>query len=134
VFLPRVSMFGDEFPFQEYAINEHVFQIRISKPFSQSYLYFYLWSDLAMHELKNRGGKAAIPGINQQDVKELPLLVPNHETLSRFDQICAPIIAMIFNNSKKMRSLSELRDKLLPRLISGKMDVSAIEAHLEETA
>jgi type I restriction enzyme S subunit len=134
VFLPRVSMFGDEFPFKEYAINEHVFQIRVSSPYSQAFLYFYLWSDLAMHELKNRGGKAAIPGINQQDVKELPLLVPNIEVLARFDQVSAPLISKIFDNSKQVRSLALLRDTLLPRLISGKLDVSAIDAQLEEIA
>ena len=87
-----------------------------------------------MHELKNRGGKAAIPGINQQDVKELPLLVPNIEVLARFDQVSAPLISKIFHTSKQVRSLALLRDTLLPRLISGKLDVSAIEAQLEETA
>lgn len=81
VFLPRVSMFGDGFPFQKCGINEHVFRIRLKKPFSQEFLYYWLWSDAVMHELKHRGGKAAIPGINQSDVKELKILVPNENIL-----------------------------------------------------
>ena len=121
VFLPRVSMFGDGFPFELCGINEHVFRVRLKKPFSQAYLYYWLWSDAVMHELKHRGGKAAIPGINQSDVKELKLLVPSDQALKRFDEITKPLIARIFANSKKAQTLTQLRDTLLPRLISGQL-------------
>jgi len=132
VFLPRVSMFGDGFPFDTCAINEHVFQLRIKKPFTQNYLYFYVWSDLVMFELKHRGGKAAIPGINQQDVKELKIIVPSPNLLSRFDEIVNPLTTKILNNSKVIQSLHLLRDTLLPRLISGQLRIKDAESLIEE--
>lgn len=132
VFLPRVSMFGDGFPFQKCGINEHVFRIRLKKPFSQEFLYYWLWSDAVMHELKHRGGKAAIPGINQSDVKELKILVPNENILIGFDELSSPLINKIFSNSKQARTLTQLRDTLLPRLISGQLRLPEAEAMVEE--
>ncbi|MBG6311004.1 restriction endonuclease subunit S [Pseudomonas aeruginosa] len=128
VFLPRVSMFGEGFPFRVCGINEHVFRVRLKYPFSQTFLYYWLWSDSVMHELKHRGGKAAIPGINQSDVKELKLLVPSEQTLNRFDEITKPLISKIFENSKKAQVLTQLRDSLLPRLISGQLRLLEAEA------
>jgi type I restriction enzyme S subunit len=131
VFLPRVSMFGDEFPFDVCGINEHVFRMRIKKPFSQTFLYFWLWSDAVMHELKHRGGKAAIPGINQSDVKDLKIAVPAHQLLMRFEKITEPIVSRILANSKKMKTLTDLRSTLLPHLISGQLKLSETDALTE---
>ncbi len=121
VFLPRVSMFGDGFPFETCGINEHVFRIRLKEPFNQTFLYFWLWSDAVMHELKHRGGKAAIPGINQTDVKELKLLRPSAPVLARFDDLTSPLVSRVFSNAKQVQTLATLRDTLLPRLISGQL-------------
>lgn len=132
VFLPRVSMFGDGFPFDVCGINEHVFRMRLKDPFSQTFLYYWLWSDSVMHELKHRGGKAAIPGINQGDVKDLKLLVPDEQPLRCFDEITRPLVSRIFANSKKAQTLTQLRDTLLPRLISGRLRLPEAEAALEE--
>ncbi|PAJ91383.1 restriction endonuclease subunit S [Burkholderia ubonensis] len=128
VFLPRVSMFGDGFPFETCGINEHVFRIRLKPPFNQMFLYFWLWSDAIMHELKHRGGKAAIPGINQGDVKEQHLLVPTEDVLRKYDELSAPLVSLLFSNAKRIATLSSLRDMLLPRLISGRIRLPEAEA------
>lgn len=128
VFLPRVSMFGDGFPFETCGINEHVFRIRTQSPIGQTFLYFWLWSDAVMHELKHRGGKAAIPGINQTDVKELKLAVPSANVLNKFEEITKPLVGTILNNSKSIQSLANLRDALLPRLISGQLSLPEVTA------
>lgn len=133
VFLPRVSMFGDGFPFEVCGINEHVFRVRLKEPFSQAFLYYWLWSDAVMHELKHRGGKAAIPGINQSDVKELRLLVPNEQILKSFDEVTKPLISRIFANSKQAQTLTQLRDTLLPRLISGQLRLPEAEILVTES-
>lgn len=128
VFLPRVSMFGDGFPFERCGINEHVFRIRVKPPLNQAFLYFWVWSDAVMHELKHRGGKAAIPGINQSDVRELKLAVPNEEVLIAFDELTSPLISKIFSNAMQAKTLATLRDTLLPRLISGQLRLPEAEA------
>ena len=81
-----------------------------------------------MHELKHRGGKAAIPGINQTDVKELKLSLPSKDVLNKFEEITKPLVGTILNNSKSIQSLENLRDTLLPRLISGQLRLPEITA------
>lgn len=131
VFLPRVSMSGHGFPFDVCGINEHVFRVRIEKPFCQVFLYYWLWSDAVMHELKHRGGKAAIPGINQSDVKDLKLILPNEKILKRFEDITTPIVDEIFYNSKQAQILAKIRDALLPKLISGEIRLREAESIME---
>lgn len=80
-----------------------------------------------MHELKHRGGKAAIPGINQSDVKEQKLLIPTESVLRKFDDLTAELVNGIFNNVKQAQTLADLRDTLLPRLISGQLRVGDVE-------
>lgn len=131
-FLPRVSMFGDGFPFEVCGINEHVFRVRVREPLGQIYLYFWLWSDAVMHELRHRGGKAAIPGINQSDVKEQKLLIPNKSVASTFNEKATPLFAKIFNNANLIQSLASMRDQLLSRLISGKLRVPECQEKVQE--
>lgn len=134
VFLPRVAMFGDGFPFEKCGINEHVFRLRLKTPFNQPFLYFWLWSDAVMHELKHRGGKAAIPGINQSDVKEQKLSVPDSRILNRFEELVSPLVSQIFNNAKAAQTLVTLRDTLLPRLISGLLLLPDVVEEIEAVA
>ena len=132
VFLPRVSMFGDGYPFEKCGINEHVFRIRLKVPFNQPFHYFWLWSDAVMHELKHRGGKAAIPGINQSDVKDQKISVPDAAVLHRFDELASPMVSKILANAKQAQTLTQLRDTLLPRLISGQLRLPDTEQAVEE--
>ena len=87
-----------------------------------------------MHELKHRGGKAAIPGINQSDVKEQKLSVPSLQILNRFEELVSPLVSQIFNNAKAHQTLATLRDTLLPRLISGQLRLPDAEKEIEPVA
>ncbi|MCH9008376.1 hypothetical protein IIA29_10280 [candidate division KSB1 bacterium] len=70
---------------------------------------------------------AAQPGINQKGVKGLPILLADNSPLLRFDGVIEPILTELFNLTKKNRILHRTRDLLLPRLISGELDISDLE-------
>ena len=123
-FKPRVGMFGLGFPFDRFAINEHVFALR-SSILRQSFLYFFIASRSTLDELRLRGIKAAIPGINQNDVLSLRLVVPTSPVLEKFDKLVQPFIEKILCLSVESRTLALLRDSLIPRLISGQLVVPA---------
>ncbi len=129
-FRPRVSMFGRKFPFERFAINEHVFRIR-SKILGQSFLYLQLSHERILNDLHNRGGKAAIPGINQAEVKTLRLPIPPREVLSRFNEIVTPMMESILDRAVQSRTLASLRDTLLPKLISGELRIEDAEKFVE---
>lgn len=66
-FIPHFSMFGEGFPYDDFYINEHVFKLDFGDKGFNEFCYFYLQTDYPYNWLANNGGKAAVPGINQQD-------------------------------------------------------------------
>jgi len=123
----RKSMFRDGFPHEVCCINEHVFILRTNSKCSQNYLYFYLDRPDIMEKIINLNANAAQPGINQAGVKSLPILLPPKNLIRLFDEKVDPIIGMLFNLAKKNQILRKKRDLLLPKLISGELDVSGVD-------
>jgi len=125
-FKPRVSMFGRGFPFERFAINEHVFRMR-SRSLGQAFLYLQMSDERILFELRSRGGKAAIPGINQADVRTLLVIVPPRELLTTFDKAALPMMEGILDRAIEGRAIAQLRDTLLPKLISGDLRIAEVE-------
>ena len=57
----------------------------------------------------------------------MPFVVPTAEELEKFHSIAAPLFTMIKSNQQESKYLGELRDALLPKLMSGEIDVSGIQ-------
>jgi len=126
-FIPNYSIFGEGYPFEECFLNEHVFKLDFGDKGYNAFCYFYFWTDYVMNYLNAQGGKAAIPGINRQDIENIQIFAPENELVKRFGDIVLPSIRQILFNCKEFRRLSQLRDALLPRLMSGEMNVSEID-------
>lgn len=119
IFIPHVTMVGEGFPFKKFAINEHVYRIRAASPISQSFLYFWLTSDFADREMRNRGTGVAIPGLNSTALRGVPILRASDAVHYAFERSVEPLCRAILLNAVQSRSLAELRDVLLGRLVSG---------------
>ena len=65
--------------------------------------------------------------INRNALNEMPILIPSDEKLDKFESIVAPMDAAIRNNYDEICRLEQLRDTLLPKLMSGELDVSDID-------
>ncbi|MCC4771900.1 hypothetical protein FXV91_17545 [Methanosarcina sp. DH2] len=126
----RKTMFCDNFPHGKCCINEHVFILRSKDQKCQNYLYFWLDLDFMTENIKNLNSNAAQPGINQEDVKSLPILIPPIEIIEEINKILEPILNQIFILAKKNQNLRKTRDLLLPKLISGEIDVSDLDIHI----
>ena len=70
--------------------------------------------------------KVDIPGINKQDIKNIPIYSPNNEIVKHFGDVVLPLIKQILFNCKESRRLASLRDTLLPRLMSGELKVNEV--------
>ena len=127
-YVGKVSMALNGFPHEICAVNEHVFILRTNERLpSQSYLYLFL----AQHSIRNKiatlgSAKAAQPGVNQSDIKGIALTIPNKRTIQAFENIASSLFPKIVQNSIQSRRLSQLRDTLLPKLMSGEIDVSDV--------
>lgn len=117
-FKPRVGMFAHDFPFPVFCINEHVFRMRSGK-LGQCFLYFLISDQRVLTDFANKGGKAAIPGINQSDVKSTLFVNPPREIISKFNDSASYLCEKIIRNALENKTLADLRDTLLPKLLSG---------------
>ena len=126
-FTPHFSMFGEGFPYEEFYINEHVFKLDFNDRGYNEFAYLYMQTDYPYHWLANNGGKAAIPGINQQNVNEIWIYHPSHSLVQEFCRWVQPLFTTIFTNCAENMKLSKLRDTLLPKLMSGELDVSELD-------
>jgi type I restriction enzyme S subunit len=112
-------MFGNGFPFSEFAVNEHVFILRANEKVGQIFLYFLLKED----ELAQLNSNSAQPGLNQQAMNAFEIVMPLPELIQDFESLAEPLVDKIFKNSNQIRTLQKLRDTLLPKLISGEVRV-----------
>lgn len=121
-FIPKFSMVGCGFPHTVACINEHVFRCK-PKPNLRSFAFGYLNSAYCKWELEERGTGAAIPGINSTQFKSVPVIIPSESTLTDYESKVGPLYDKILINSSNCRTLSDLRDTLLPKLMSGQVRV-----------
>ena len=123
-FIPNYSIFGEGYPFDECYLNEHVFKLEFNgnRGFN-IFNYFYFQTDYVMNYLNAQGGKAAIPGINQNDVRSLYIFTPENDKVQEFGKRVLPLFKQILKNLSQNRTLTHLRDTLLPRLMSGEIEV-----------
>lgn len=70
--------------------------------------------------------------INKRDFESLPVVMPDAVVIQAFEDIASPLDESIEMNEQKLRTLTQLRDTLLPRLISGQLRLPEAEALVEE--
>ena len=100
-----------------------------SVPFS--FLYFSVTSDSFVDYLTMRADGAAYPAVRPETFETAKLVVPSRDIAESFHRIAEPILRKCKANSDQAQTLAELRDTLLPRLISGKLRVPEAEMMLE---
>ena len=90
---------------------------------------FYEFANQILHRIDyssmNRGSTQ--PLITQGDMKKVVVLVPDEETLAKFEALAGSLMAQWEANNNENVKLASLRDTLLPKLMSGELDVSDIE-------
>ena len=96
------------------------------RPNEKEYNYFlYLWFKYFSGQALIQGikGGSAQPKFNKTDFKNLPLLIPSFEIIERSYWIFESMFSILSSNVKENSRLSLLRDTLLPRLMSGEIEV-----------
>lgn len=97
-----------------------------SKKRQQSFLLYTMFA--LRPQLNVFNGEGTVFGsINRNSLNNLPLTIPNEEDMQRFEDIVSPIDALIRANSDEICRLEQVRDSLLPKLMSGEIDVSEVE-------
>lgn len=96
-----------------------------SSKFSNEYLYLYFKH--IRDNLIALGNGSVFTNLKTDILKNYPTYLPTEEVLKKFDGLVQPIFSMILSKTREIKRLAEIRDTLLPKLMSGELDVSDIE-------
>lgn len=104
--------------------NEAIAHFKTDNKAINEYLYCYLKS----YNFQTLGSTSSIAtAVNSKIIKAMPFVVPTDEEISTFHDFAAPIFNKIKACQHENARLVELRDSLLPKLMSGEIDVSEVE-------
>jgi type I restriction enzyme S subunit len=92
----------------------------------------YLFYALQLLDLPSLGADSAVPGLNRNMAYMSDALVPPPATISSFDRYTEPLMRRVYINDRESRTLSDIRDALLPKLLSGEMRVKDAEKFVEK--
>ena len=108
----------------EMTTNEAVAHFKTDKPFINEYLYCYL-KDFNYQTMGSTSSIAT--AVNSKVIKAMPFVIPTDDEISRFHSIAHPMFEQILSNQLENVSLVGIRDTLLPKLMSGELDVSELD-------
>lgn len=97
-----------------------------SKDDHQSFVLYTMFSFKKQLDVFNGEG-TVFGSIKRISLNEMPILIPSSEKIDEFETLVAPMDAAIRNNYDEICRLEQLRDSLLPKLMSGELDVSDID-------
>lgn len=117
------SLYWEDLPF--FPIDT-VFYVKAKRPLTYCY---YLLQTLGLEGMNTDG---AVPGLNRANAYRLLAAVPPKAVLGGFDRVVSRLRGRIFSNNQQAQTLTQLRDILLPRLISGQLRLPQAAALIEE--
>ena len=116
------------FPILQYVegkfwVNNHAHIITGKNGFTVETLYLLF----SLTNVQSIVTGAVQPKISQANLNKVPVIIPSEAELLAFDSIVKPIFAQIRNLRTENKRLATVRDTLLPRLMSGELEVSNID-------
>ena len=104
--------------------NEAIAQLRSNDDRYREYLYCYL----KQFDFDKLGSTSSIAtAVNSTMIREMPFVVPSESALVEFHNVVAPMFEKMKTLLSESRALAAMRDALLPKLMSGEIDVSNVE-------
>ena len=103
--------------------NEAIAHFKTKNTDINEYLYCYL----RQFNFQSLGSTSSIAtAVNSKIIKSMPFVVPTDKEMSEFHALVSPMFTEILKNQHEIQRLSALRDTLLPKLMNGEIDVSAV--------
>ena len=111
-----------QYTYEKFWVNNHAHIVKGSNGYSEALVYAMLGT-LNMQSIVTG---AAQPKINQANLRNFEAVLPESEEAQVLSKLLNPMLQQMLHHDQENEKLSELRDILLPQLMSGALDVSAI--------
>lgn len=110
----------------ECGLNQHLFKVT-SKKYDK--WFYYAWTLYHLDRfIAVAADKATTMGhIKREELSKAEILIPDSDSYKRIGEVLGPLYDMIISNRVENRKLAALRDELLPKLMSGEIDMSEVE-------
>lgn len=117
----------------KYVLNQRVGRIRCAnKKITPSFIYFLTNSQEFLNDLRGRANRGVQVNLSSKEIKRSLFVMPNEQYLNRFNKYSTLVMEMVGNLYLENYRLIKLRDTLLPKLMSGEIDVSNIKIDDED--
>ena len=126
----QVAMIPDDCRYPMYVLSQRQFYLRCNTEKAiPEYVVLFFHSKQGQHELLSYANQTGVPSIAQPatNLKKIPLKLPPIDEQRQWLQVVSPIIKLYQSNVYENEHLSSMRDSLLPKLMSGELDVSDID-------
>ena len=100
-----------------------MFYTEMKQPNVAKFVYHFIKSK----DLASMNAGSAVPSMTTAILNSLELSIPSAEALKHFETLVTPMYEMMLKNEEQSHKLAELRNALLPKLMSGKIDVSTLD-------
>jgi len=113
----------------EYIVNQRVGHLRANGYKGVTYPFIYLLTNSTdfLVDLRSRANSGVQVNLSSSEIKASQTILPSEEINNAFSEITLPMFEIIINNQLENQRLAQLRDALLPKLMSDELDVSDIE-------
>lgn len=126
----QVALIPDECKYDRYVLSQRQFYLRCDETkVVPEFLLLFFHSALGQHELLSYANQTGVPSIAQpvSNLKKIQFKCPSMQEQLKWQEQVNPLLSRYLNNRLENERLSSLRDTLLPKLMSGELDVSNID-------
>ena len=102
--------------------------LRPTKPIDREIIWCAATSRDAIDRLSHLADGAAYPAVSPRAVLDTRVVLPDANTRQAFSSLASPLLTRVQENQREARTLADLRDKLLPKLVSGDLRVRHVES------
>lgn len=126
ILISMIGTVGRLYFVQEENINyaiKNIGLIKSSQIDIAEFIYMYFKSPFMINHIKERMTGSTQQYISLTELRKIPVILPNEDILNRYSKLVKPNFDMIFSLIQENQKLSQLRDTLLPKLISGEIEL-----------
>ena len=121
---------------KRFVLNQRVGRIRVidSEVVDPRYLYIYMNHPTHIDLIRSKSNSGVQVNLSTDVIKNTSILIPDKSIMKDFKTLSEKLFSQIFNNNKEIKILVQVRNTLLPKLISGELRIPDAEKMLEEVA
>ena len=113
--------------YENLLLNQRVAKLYPKNCNDTSFVYTFFRKQNTKSLLESMARGTAQANLSPIETSKIKVILPNRKALDEFGNICNPIFWKMVNNSKEITHLTALRDTLLPKLMSGEIDVNEVQ-------